>query len=335
MVARVLPLLAALLFAVGVLAAVQLFDAPREASSGAPESTPTTTPTFTPTPTSNRPPPEVSIDLTVNGQQGPITVAPGTSVTYQWIATASVEPASRTIFVSIDDDTYNQLDGDCMFVGFGTCEMSAVVHLVTPGSVTNTVQAIASASPPGFPVCCTFDVDSVTVNVLSKDPGGDTDGDTIPNDSDPDDDNDGCTDVMEFGSNPAQGGQRNPHDFWDFYDTPDSANVRDKVVTVTGDIFQVARRFGANDAGGTALINRNSDPLAGPPPPFPAYHPAFDRGPLVGPNAWNLGQPDGTVTVVVDVLGVARQFGHSCTGLPPVPTSTPPPPPPTVTPTLT
>jgi hypothetical protein len=104
---------------------------------------------------------------------------------------------------------------------------------------------------------------------------------------------------------------RNKQYFWDFYDTPNSSGVRDRAAVIT-DVLRVAQRFGANDAGGTALINRNSDPLAGPPPPNPAYHPAFDRGPLVGPNPWNMGPADGAITAVVDVLGVARQFGHSC-----------------------
>ena len=81
---------------------------------------------------------------------------------------------------------------------------------------------------------------------------------------------------------------------------------------MVGDILRVAQRFGANDAGGSAPINRNSDPLAGPPPAAPAYHPAFDRGVQVGPNVWDLAPPDGTINVVNDILGVARQFGHSC-----------------------
>jgi hypothetical protein len=130
-----------------------------------------------------------------------------------------------------------------------------------------------------------------------------------------DTDGDGCSDAVEAGTDPALGGQRNYVSFWDFYDvwTPEGASwVRDRVVTVNGDIFQVARRFGANDASGTAPINRNSDPLAGPPPAAPGYHAAFDRGPLIGPNPWDLGPPDGFISVGVDILGVARQFGHSC-----------------------
>jgi hypothetical protein len=127
-----------------------------------------------------------------------------------------------------------------------------------------------------------------------------------------DTDQDGCANAREQGANASKGGRRNYLSFWDFYDTPNSSNVRDKVVTVGGDIFQVARRFGANDANGTATPNRNSDPLAGPIPAIPGYHPAFDRGPLNGPNPWNMTAPDGTISVGVDILGVARQFAHSC-----------------------
>jgi len=139
--------------------------------------------------------------------------------------------------------------------------------------------------------------DSITINCVSA--SLDTDGD-------------GCTDLREMGTNPMQGGQRNHNYFWDFYDTPDANNMRDRVITTTGDLLRVARRIGANDAMGTALINRNSDPLAGPPPPLPGYHPAFDRSWRIGPNQWDLGPPDGTITVITDLLGVARQMAHNC-----------------------
>jgi len=35
-------------------------------------------------------------------------------------------------------------------------------------------------------------------------------------------------------------------------------------------------RFGATDNGGSATINRNTDPFSAPP--SSGYHPAFDRG---------------------------------------------------------
>jgi hypothetical protein len=131
-----------------------------------------------------------------------------------------------------------------------------------------------------------------------------------------DTDSDGCSDLEEYGATANKGGLRDPDSFWDFYDTPDAGNARDKAVTIAGDILRVAQRFGANDAGGTAPINRNSDPLAGPPPPAPGYHPAFDRGAVNGPNLWDRDPPDGTITVTGDILAVASQFGHNCVAAP-------------------
>jgi len=139
------------------------------------------------------------------------------------------------------------------------------------------------------------------------------------NPNDPDTDKDGCLDGREVGPSEMLGGRRNPLNFWDFYDTPDAANVRDKVVNIQ-DILRVARRFSANDAGGTAPINRLSDPFSAPPPE-PAYHPAFDRfdppPAAVEPDptkreVWDLQAADGFITVVQDIRLVAAQFGHSC-----------------------
>lgn len=122
-----------------------------------------------------------------------------------------------------------------------------------------------------------------------------------------DTDFDGCTDQQEIFVNPALGGMRNPNNFWDFFDVPNGNNQRDQVVSI-GDILLVITRFGTNDNGGTALINRNSDPLS--PPPASGYHPAFDRSTL-GPNPWNLGPADGSISIS-DVVSVVNQFGHSC-----------------------
>ena len=118
-----------------------------------------------------------------------------------------------------------------------------------------------------------------------------------------DSDGDGCTDFAEHGSDPAQGGLRDHQDVWDFFDTPDASNVRDRVITMS-DTFAVATRFGAVGDGG-------GDPLAGPIPAAPAYHAAFDRGGQVGDNAWNQAPADGSITIG-DVFAVAGQFGHTC-----------------------
>ncbi|MGB2693967.1 MAG: flexitail domain-containing putative surface protein, partial [Dehalococcoidia bacterium] len=148
------------------------------------------------------------------------------------------------------------------------------------------------------------------IRVFFKDLAADTDGDTIPNGSDLDDDNDGCTDVREVGPNASLGGLRNPHVFWDFFDTPTLTNVRDRIISV-GDLFRIVQRFGTNDVGGTSLVNRNSDPLS---KPGAGYHPAFDRSPpSLGGDPWDLGPPDGTIAAN-DILFSVRQFGHTCSG---------------------
>jgi hypothetical protein len=134
----------------------------------------------------------------------------------------------------------------------------------------------------------------------------DFDGDAQCDPADQDEDNDGCTDTREQQpkGNANTGGGRNYHHFWDFYDTPNASNVRDKVVNVLDDILGVAGRFGASGAPG--------DPLAGPVPPPPAYHTAFDRGPLTTTNPLSLSAANGTINVFDDILGVAAQFGHNC-----------------------
>ncbi len=140
------------------------------APTNTPTSTPILTPTVTPTPTSVRPTPNPNIDKTVNGQQGPITVTQGDSVTYHWVVTNA---GDRPFFATIDDDTHDALDGECPFVGFigEPCEKAAVVTLLTPGLVTNTSRVLACGIPP-WPDHCQagYDEDSVTVNVVTPTP---------------------------------------------------------------------------------------------------------------------------------------------------------------------
>ncbi len=117
-----------------------------------------------------------------------------------------------------------------------------------------------------------------------------------------DSDHDGCFDVREQGADPRLGGARNPKSFWDFFDTPDGANVRDRLVSVS-DVGRVVARFGT--AGDPA-----NDPLSPPPPS--GYHTAFDRSPPApGADVWDAGPPDGSVGTG-DIGAVVAQFGHSC-----------------------
>ncbi|MEX1253136.1 MAG: flexitail domain-containing putative surface protein [Dehalococcoidia bacterium] len=127
-------------------------------------------------------------------------------------------------------------------------------------------------------------------------------------------DRDGCMTEQEEGADPPAGGERDPHNFWDFFDTPDGSNMRDAAVTAA-DIARVVQRFGAFDIG-LGAFDRFSDPLSAPDAPVtPAgdranYHPAFDRS--SAPPALS-GPADGVIATG-DIALMVAQFGHSCAG---------------------
>lgn len=109
-----------------------------------------------------------------------------------------------------------------------------------------------------------------------------------------DTDGDGCSDVQENGLNPKLGGLRsylNPYDFYDAVGP--GGGPKDKIVDLPSDILGVILRW--------------------TPGPVLAYDAAFDRGPSIGPNAWNMSAPDGRISLTVDILGVALQWQHRCT----------------------
>jgi hypothetical protein len=136
----------------------------------------------------------------------------------------------------------------------------------------------------------------------------DTDGDGFGNACDEDSDSDGCTDAQELGPDPAQGGQRNPKSFWDFFDTPDQNNVRDRSITLS-DVVRLIVRFGAERLPPPAKAEAFAEALAPPPT---GYHAAFDRSaPAPGAEPWQIGPPDGAIGIA-DVLFMINQFGHSC-----------------------
>ena len=168
----------------------------------------------------------------------------------------------------------------------------------------------------------------VIADVLTNTMPPDRDGDGLSDlmeavlGSDPDvqdTDGDRCSDGIEFGPRASEGGQRDPTMSWDFFDVwthPGGEPLeweRNGRVNIF-DILLVAARFGPGPAP-PAEEQAVADVLT-PPTDDNSYHIAYDRGPVVGPNAWDSGPPDGTIDVVTDILGVATQFGHNCMAQP-------------------
>jgi hypothetical protein len=124
-----------------------------------------------------------------------------------------------------------------------------------------------------------------------------------------DTDFDGCTDLEERGDVDALGGERSPNLFWDFFDVPTPPTFTKDTAIAVADITAVVARFGSSvmppPAKPAALIAALL-----PPPPPPAYSPSYDRT-FLGPDPWDTGPPNGSVTVA-DIALVVAQFGDAC-----------------------
>jgi len=104
----------------------------------------------------------------------------------------------------------------------------------------------------------------------------------------PDSDGDGCADVTELETAPGSefhGGRRDPTNPYDYFNpTRDGQNRID-------DVLIVAARYGKNTGEAGYSID-------------------YDRT-YIGPNAWNLGPPNGQIRID-DVLLQVKQYNHDC-----------------------
>jgi hypothetical protein len=120
-----------------------------------------------------------------------------------------------------------------------------------------------------------------------------------------DTDGDGCADIEELGPSEVVGGRRDPANPYDFYDVPMPAGdpgtgAKDKVISVA-DMSGLVAKFGTFLGG-----DRNANGHI--------YNAEFDRTPL-GPDVWDLGPPNGSVTIQ-DIQLMIPSFGHSCANPP-------------------
>ena len=100
-----------------------------------------------------------------------------------------------------------------------------------------------------------------------------------------DTDGDGCPDMREAGLNPMAGGQRNFLNQWDYFDPTHDGLGR------INDVLAVVDQYSVDEGQ-------------------PGYTQNTDRT-LLGPNAWNLGPPNGQQRVD-DILNALRQYYHDC-----------------------
>jgi hypothetical protein len=173
----------------------------------------------------------------------------------------------------------------------------------TPTStITNTPTNTPTSTDTATPTDTPLPVPTVTGTPPKLPPPGDTDGD-------------GCADAEENGPDHRRGGQRNYTSFWDFFDVPTPPGyTRDKAVSV-GDIAAVVARFGTQRTPPPTKQEAYAEALL-PPAPLspPPYHPAYDRT-LAGPEPWDSGPPNGSVTVE-DIFLIVQQFGDTCMDAP-------------------
>lgn len=249
-----------------------------------------------------------------------VPVAPGTPAT---CAPNGESDSAGSYYVDCWQGTKSMYVGKLVEVDF-TCATAGTRSITMQDATTYVHNDQHGNTPPDIDVDETLTINcqgaptptpTVTPTPTPKDPGADTDGDGMLNSVDVDDDNDGCADSEEeagLGSQQA-GGMRNPHVFWDFFDTPDAVGNRDKAVSIS-DISRVVARFGSNTTPPTKQ-DAFAQALMVPPAP-PAYHTGFDRtAATAGQGAWATNMPNGSITVADITLSV-NSFGHNCVSAP-------------------
>src|SRR3990172_10955454 len=99
-----------------------------------------------------------------------------------------------------------------------------------------------------------------------------------------------------LGPDQMLGGQRDWLNPWDFFNPLKTAPIGGQTIA---DILKVVQQFNKNDNDGNP----------GLPPYAPGYTPDTDRT-YLGPNAWNLGPPNGQQSMA-DILAAVRQYNHN------------------------
>jgi hypothetical protein len=224
--------------------------------------------------------------------------------------TISCQPPDSTPFIGVNGTLFESQSGfmrgatvrlEPLGIETTTSEQDgSFSFILIPDGIYTIVVVNPGCTPFGcyYPYPVVVSGEKVSVSIYPKPFDGDTDGDQILNDVDPDDDNDGCTDVQENGPDEKLGGRRSPHSPWDFYDvagpgTGFGPGPPDGIIDLPFDILGVVFHYAPSGIE-------------------PAYDVDYDRGPSAGPHPWNMTAPDGVIDLSNDILGVVQQYQHSC-----------------------
>ena len=187
---------------------------------------------------------------------------------------------------------------------WGTCVLGQLGTVPCPDTGTPIDVAIDSDGD-GMPD--SYEFDHPCLDMKSDDAADDPDEDGLASRAEffstdpclPDTDGDGCIDGRERGEDASLGGERDPTNFWDFFDPN-----RDRSVGLL-DFLAVLRHFGT--AGDPSTL----DPDAPEPPPGDYWALADRGGQAPGGDPWDELPANGSIGLS-DFLSVLRQFGHSC-----------------------
>ena len=281
-------------------------------NTSAPSSTPTTTPSAVPTSTSSAtststPTAVVTATNTAKPSSTPRrsatpTRTPTTTATATRTSTPSITATSTPTAVATSTPTSS-----------ATRTMQPTETTTATATETSTSTTIASATSTPTASATATDTDTPTPSPEATETSTPTPTATV--DPTADSDGDGCTDARELGADWHTGGERDPHDPWDFFDVPvpvlkpgSSTGTRDHVVGI-GDVIAVMYYIGASTGSGT---NGNgvsySTDLDGD---GVADGVEYDRTLPDATFGWQSGPPNGVVSIA-DALVALNQVGSDC-----------------------
>jgi titin len=130
-----------------------------------------------------------------------------------------------------------------------------------------------------------------------------------------DTDGDGCPDVRELGASHTTGGQRNPNDFWDFFDVPtppllpsNPSGVRNHAISIADAIAVLA--FIGTSSGNPNTPN-SRDATYGSDLNSNGMQDGQEYDRTAGAQAWAPGPPNGAVSIA-DALLAENSIGDNC-----------------------